>query len=109
VPPWRDGGLHIRKWRGLRDVWSGMPLLQRMAGHGGQFVEQAIGYSPSHRQLVLAFELLDRCGRRLVESAGSLDLSVAKLGERALYRKDARGRANRRPDEFGDGIVASRC
>ena len=43
---------------------------------------------------------------RLVERTGDLDLAVAKLGEGALHGEDARRRADRRPDEFGDRIVA---
>src|ERR1700722_16184581 len=79
-------------------------LFDRMPGHGGELVDQAIGHPAADRQLVLALELFDGLAGRVIERAGWLDLAVAVIGQHPLPPQGAGGR----PDQVGDGIIAPR-
>src|SRR5690242_15452699 len=63
-------------------------LVDRAAGHGGEFFDQTIRHLAGHRQLAVTLELCDRGLGVGADQAGGLQLAVAIFGERALDRGD---------------------
>ena len=62
------------------------PLFQRTAGDRGELADQPIGDLAGDRQAAGALEALDRRLGVRIDDAGRLDLAVAEVGQRPLYR-----------------------
>ena len=79
-----------------------------MPDHIGELFQEPIGKASGHRQFMVALESLDRSGSRLVKHSRRSDLTVAEGGEDVLHRYDAQRRADGRPYQVADRIIAPR-
>src|SRR5207248_10266318 len=77
-------------------------LLDRATDHSSEFFDQAVGNTAGARQIVLTFELLNRCACSVVQCSGCFDLTVAEFRQGTLHGDDPR----RGTDQFGDRIIA---